>query len=71
VTEEECATCRERLAVLERIAVAHEARFLRHEDELEELKRRNKEAAEQDLRTQSLLERIIALVTPSAKEPST
>ncbi len=67
VVPEECIHCRERLAVLERIATAHEARLLRHEDELDEIKHRNERADEQDKQMLVLLERILTLVTPSAK----
>ena len=74
----ECVHCRDRLANLERLAVAHGAHLATHDADIAMLMttmrdlRKLIEAAElkrevRDARTTSLLEQILSVVTPSAK----
>lgn len=64
---EDCIHCRDRLSALERVTVSHEARLMAQAHAIESLEGKLDRLGASNGRIEALLERVLRLVTPSAR----
>ena len=63
---DECSRCVERLAILERVTLSHEAKLIHHAASLLALEKKIDGLSESNIRIEHLLERVLGFVTPSS-----